>query len=70
MMPVEDISNLRSYVRRGSCNLTLCDKRINEPPGVCENQGVCFPSGENSATCDCGWTGYTGPTCIEGKMLG
>ena len=68
MMRVEDISSLRSYARKGSCNLTLCDKRVNKPPGVCENQGVCIPSGENSATCDCRWTGYTGPTCTEDAL--
>ena len=56
---------------KGSCNLSLCDKRRkNKPPGICENQRVCVPSGENSATCECRWTGYNGITCTEGMMQG
>ena len=56
---------------KGSCNLSLCDKRRkNKPPGICENQGVCVPSGKSSATCECRWTGYNGTTCTEGMMQG
>jgi hypothetical protein len=71
LMPVNDIPSLRSYVTQGSCNLSLCDKRRrNKPPGICENQGVCVPSGASPPTCDCRWTGYNGTTCTEGKVQG
>jgi hypothetical protein len=63
---VEDISNLRAHVTKGTCNLSLCDKR----PGICKNQGVCAAPEENKITCDCRWTGYDGATCTEGKILG
>ena len=63
MMPVDDIDKLRSHVTPGNCSLTLCDKRRK----ICKNNGVCVPSGESSATCNCTLTGYHGSTCTEGE---
>ena len=67
-MPVDDdIPSQRFHVIPGRCNLTLCDKRRKDKlSGICENKGVCVPTGKSSATCDCKLTGYDGPKCTKG----
>ena len=68
---IHDIPRMRSFVNPGNvCDLNLCNKRRKDkPPGICENNGVCLPNGESSASCDCRWTGFDGNNCSEGMDI-
>ncbi|CAB3987316.1 neurexin-3-like isoform X1 [Paramuricea clavata] len=44
------------------CNLNHC----HNPDPICKNNGRCFPlKNKIATTCDCRWTGFTGPLCTE-----
>ncbi|XP_028406187.1 uncharacterized protein LOC114528709 [Dendronephthya gigantea] len=69
LLPISDIPSQRFFVTEGNCTLTVCDMpRVDNLHGNCDNKGVCKPDGKGSATCDCRWTGYEGPTCTEDAL--